>query len=161
MSQLRSDADLAADAASGKRFALVVSRFHGELTDSLRGAAETTLADHGAHAHDIVTIRVPGAFELPMAADRMAASGRFDAVICLGVLIRGETAHFDVLAHATARAIQDVALITGTPVTFGVLTCDSRAQALARCGGEHGNKGVEAAVAAIEMAALPAPDEGD
>ena len=101
---------------------------------------------------------MPGAYELPQAAHRLAAAGRYDAIVCIGALIRGETAHFDVLAHATAAAVQDAARATGVPMAFGVLTCEDHAQARARAGGARGNKGREAALAAIEMARLFAGD---
>lgn len=133
------------------RFGVAVSRFNAELSGSLLDAAVATLRAHGAEDDRIRIARVPGAYELPMAADRLAASG-CDAVVCVGALIRGETPHFDVLAHATAVSLHRVALARGVPVTFGVLTCDTMGQALARAGGEHGNKGAEAAAAAIEMA---------
>ena len=160
MSHARPSSPLRCDAASGLRFAVVVSRFNETLTDRLREGAVTALMDYGAAQADITTAWVPGAFELPMAAAHLASKGRFDAIVCLGVLIRGETTHYDVLAHATATGVQDVARQSGLPVTFGVLTCETTQQAEARAGGEHGNKGGDAAVAAIEMAVLFGSDTG-
>lgn len=154
MSQLRADTSLAPGAAAPFRFAIIVSRFNSEVTEALADGAVAALRDLGATPGGIRTRRVPGAYELPMAAHREAARGEIDAVICLGALIRGETAHFDVLANATASAIQDAARATGVPMSFGVITCDTMAQATARAGGERGNKGAEAAVAAVEMAVL-------
>ncbi len=160
MSQSRPTGSLRSDAAAGLRFAVVVSRFNETLTERLCQGALHTLADYGAAEGDIATAWVPGAFELPMAAAHLASTGRFDAIVCLGVLIRGETTHYEVLAHATASGLQDVARHSGLPVTFGVLTCDTAAQAEARAGGEHGNKGIDAALAAIEMAVLFAAGSG-
>lgn len=160
MSRLREDAALPDNAATDLRIAIVVSRTNGAITEPMLGGAVETLRAHGAHDDRITVHEVPGAFELPMAADRAARSGNVDAVVCLGALIRGETPHFDVLAHAVGVAVQEVARDHGVPVAFGVLTCDTWAQAEARCGGDRGNKGAEAAVAAIEMAVLFAAIEG-
>jgi 6,7-dimethyl-8-ribityllumazine synthase len=154
MSDARPDSPLLSDAANGLRFAVVVSRFNEVITDRLRQGALACLLDHGASPADIITVWVPGAFELPMAASQLASTSRFDAIVCLGALIRGETSHYEVLAYSTAAGIQDVALRNGLPVTFGLLTCDTAEQAAARAGGEHGNKGIAAAAAAIEMAVL-------
>ena len=154
MSGLRDGIELGPEAAAGLRFALVVSAYHEDVTGSLAAGAEAALREHGAAVSDICTVTVPGAFELPMASHRIAVAGGMDAVVCLGVLIRGETAHFDVLSASVAGAVQAAARETGVPVTFGVLTCDNLEQARARAGGELGNKGTEAAVAAIEMALL-------
>lgn len=145
---------LEADAAVGRHFGIVVSRFNDEITEPLLEGARTALTEHGAASADIVVVRVPGAFELPMGAALLASREDLDAVICLGALIRGETSHYDVLAHSAATALQDVALEFATPVAFGLLTCEDHAQARARAGGAHGNKGAEAALAAIEMVAL-------
>ena len=153
MSELRQEADLGPDAAAGFRFALVVSRFNHDITGALLDGAWTTLAGHGADADDIVVHGVPGAFELPMTASRLADSD-FDAIICLGALIKGETPHFDYLSSAVAHGIQEVAIRSGIPAIFGVLTCARREDAEARAGGEKGNKGAEAAIAAIEMVNL-------
>lgn len=152
MSEFRSMPSLQPQAAAGFRFAVVVSRFNAPITSRLEEGAVTTLLEYGAD--DPRVLYVPGAYELPMAAHRLALGGDVDAVICVGALIRGDTAHFDVLAQSTANAIQDVVRHTGIPVSFGLITCENLAQAEARAGGAHGNKGVEAAFAAIEMAAL-------
>lgn len=152
MSRLRPETTLSADAAKPFRFGLVVSRFNDEITEELLGGAVEALESYGARQQDIVIVRVPGAFELPVAAARLARRGNLDAIVCLGALIRGETTHFDWLASAVSHGLQDAALGGGIPMTFGVLTCDSLEQARARAGGEHGNKGAEAALAAIEMA---------
>jgi len=138
--------------ATGCRFAVVVSRFNETITGSLRDAA--TAALHEAGATTVQVLAVPGAFEIPQAARAAAESGRFDAVVCLGCIIRGETPHFDYIASAVAHGITDAAGETGVPMAFGVLTTDTVAQAEARSGPGPDNKGREAAAAAIEMAAL-------
>jgi len=153
MSESRQHADLGPDAAVGFRFAVIVSRFNHDITAALLDGARTTLAAHGAAEDDIVVYDVPGAFELPMAASRLAA-GRFAAIICLGALIKGETPHFEYLCSAVAHGIQEVGIRSGVPVIFGVLTCEHRDHAEARAGGDKGNKGAEAAIAAIEMVSL-------
>lgn len=153
MSELQQHSDLSADAAAGLRFVLVVSRFNEDITAALCDGAVQTLEAHGAGAEQVKVHQVPGAFELPMTA-ALLADGRADAIICLGALIRGETRHFEYLSEAVAQGIEQVAVRSGVPVIFGVLTCETRAQALARAGGEKGNKGAEAALAAIEMARL-------
>ncbi|HIA49721.1 MAG TPA: 6,7-dimethyl-8-ribityllumazine synthase [Acidobacteria bacterium] len=153
MSELPKHADLAPEAAAGFRFAVVVSRFNRRITKALLEGAQTTLATHGALDSDIFVCEVPGAFELPVAASRLA-DGRFDAIICLGVVIKGETPHFDYLSFSVAHGIQEVAIRSGIPAIFGVLTCEHREHAEARAGGSKGNKGAEAAIAAIEMANL-------
>ena len=153
MSQDRPESTLDAQAGAGLRFAVVTSRYNTAITDRLRAGAVDALTAHGVAAGDIVTEWVPGAFELPMAAWRLARAG-VDGVVCLGALIRGETAHFDVLAHATAAAVQETVRESGVPVSFGVITTENLAQAEARAGGDHGNKGQEAALAALEMALL-------
>lgn len=153
MSQIRQQADLEPGAAAGFRFALLVSRFNGDITGALLEGARTALQHHGAAADAVHVYEVPGAFELPMTAAKLADRG-FDAIICLGALIRGETPHFDYLAAAVAGGISDTAMRSGVPVIFGVLTCERREQAEARAGGDRGNKGTEAALAAIEMANL-------
>ena len=140
--------------ASAFRFAIIVSRFNEEVTDSLRDAAVSTLKEAGAAEGHIHLFAVPGAFEIPQAARAAAETGRFDAVVCLGCVIRGETPHFDYIASAVAHGITDAAGETGVPMAFGVLTTDTAEQARARSGPGHDNKGREAAAAAIEMAAL-------
>jgi 6,7-dimethyl-8-ribityllumazine synthase len=141
-------------AARGRRFAVAVSRFNEVVTSRLLEGALAAFRHHHVADDDVEVAWTPGAFELPLAAKRLADSDAFDAVVCLGAVVRGETAHFDYVAGACARGIQRVALDTGVPCVFGVLTTDSMAQALDRAGGDHGNKGWEAAVAAIEMAGL-------
>lgn len=139
---------------SAFRFAVVVSRFNEEITGSLRDAAIAALKESGAAESNVQLFSVPGAFEIPQAARAAAETGRFDAVVCLGCIIRGETPHFDYIASAVAHGITDAAGETGIPMAFGVLTTDTVAQAAARSGPGHDNKGREAAAAAIEMAAL-------
>ena len=139
---------------SAFRFAVIVSRFNEEITGSLRDAAMAALKESGAAESNVQLFSVPGAFEIPQAARAAAETGRFDAVVCLGCIIRGETPHFDYIASAVAHGITDAAGETGIPMAFGVLTTDTVAQAAARSGPGHDNKGREAAAAAIEMAAL-------
>jgi 6,7-dimethyl-8-ribityllumazine synthase len=140
--------------ARGFRFALVVSRYHDFVTDRLRNGALRALASAGVADRDIGVVVVPGSFEIPAAARRVADSGRYDAVICLGCLIRGETVHFEYIAAAVSQGIQAAAVATGVPMTFGVLTTHSVEQALDRAGDSSTNKGYEAAMAAVEMATL-------
>ena len=142
------------------RFAVVVARWNSELTSRLEAGAVDALTRSGA-ARDVIEIfRVPGAFELPVAAMKAAESGLFDAVIALGVVIRGDTPHFDYIAGQAAAGIMQASLDTGIPVMFGVVTANTREQAEARCGGSVGNKGFEAAMSAIEMANLSREMEG-
>jgi 6,7-dimethyl-8-ribityllumazine synthase len=147
--------------ASHLRFCVVVGRFNEAVSRRLLEGALDCLRRHGAPEDDISVAWVPGAFELPAAAHRIASSGEVDAIVCLGAVIRGETAHFDFVAGQAAEGIAAAARATGIPVTFGVLTTETRAQAEERAGGKLGNKGFEAALAAIEMAnlfsALPKP----
>lgn len=138
--------------ATGMRFAIAVARFNREITEELLAGAETALRKHDAA--DVIVAWVPGAFELPLVAKRLASSGAVDAVICLGAVIRGETAHFEYVAGEAASGITRAALDTGVPVIFGVLTVDTRQQALDRIGGKDGHKGEEAALTAIEMVSL-------
>ena len=140
--------------ASGARFGLVVSRFNDLLTARLSEGAMDCLLRHGARDEDIVVVKVPGAWEIPLVAAKLAASGKVDAVIGLGVLIRGATPHFDVLAAEAAKGLAQVGLSSGVPVSFGVLTTDTLEQALERAGSKAGNKGWQAAQAAIEMVQL-------
>jgi 6,7-dimethyl-8-ribityllumazine synthase len=135
------------------RFAVVVSRFHESITASLRDAAVAALKEAGALDAHVQVVSVPGAFELPQAARAAAETGRFDAVVCLGCIIRGETPHFDYIASAVAHGIMTASGDTGIPMTFGVLTTNTEEQARARAAGDADNKGREAAAAAIEMAA--------
>ena len=140
--------------ASPFRFAIVVARFNAFVTDRLRDGALAALKEAGAADANVQVLAVPGAFEIAQAARVAAESGRFDAVICLGCLIRGETPHFDYIASATAHGITDAAGETGVPMAFGVLTTNTVEQATERAGDGPENKGREAAAAAIEMAAL-------
>ena len=142
--------------AAGFRFAVVVSKYNDFVTDRLQAGAVAALADAGAATGDITVVRVPGAFEIPLAAQHAAESGRFDAVVCLGCLIRGETPHFEYIASAVAHGLTTAAAATGVPMAFGVLTTNSVEEALARAGDGAGNKGHEAAVAAVEMAEVVA-----
>lgn len=135
--------------AHGMHVAVIVSRFNPEITGALRAAAEDAL--RAASAFHVAVHDVPGAFELPLAARAAAASGQYDAVVCLGCLIRGETPHFDYIASAVAHGLTDASLATGVPIAFGVLTTDDEAQARARALPDSTNKGWEAAVAAVEM----------
>ena len=138
--------------AAGFRFALVVSKYNDFVTDRLQAGALAALSAAGVTPADVTVLRVPGAFEIPLAAQHAAESGRFDAVVCLGCLIRGETSHFEFIASAVAHGLTTAAAATGIPMAFGVLTTNSVEEALARAGDGPGNKGHEAAVAAIEMA---------
>jgi 6,7-dimethyl-8-ribityllumazine synthase len=138
--------------ATGMRFAIVAARFNRDVTEPLCAGAEKMLRDHGAA--DVHVAWVPGAFELPLVAKRFAQSGAVDAVVCIGAVIRGETPHFEYVAGAAAGGIARVAEQTGVPVLFGVLTTETREQALERAGGRLGNKGSEAAAGAVEMANL-------
>jgi 6,7-dimethyl-8-ribityllumazine synthase len=140
--------------AAGYRFAVIVSRFNEEVTSRLRDGARAALTEAGADVDDIEIIAVPGAFELPQAARCAAESGRFDAVVCVGCVIRGETPHFEYISSAVAHGIMEASAETGVPIAFGVLTTDTVQQAEARASEGRDNKGFEAAAAAIEMAAL-------
>jgi 6,7-dimethyl-8-ribityllumazine synthase len=140
--------------AAGFRFAVIVSRFNEEITAALRDAAIAALREAGAPDTDVDTFSVPGAFELPQAARAVAETGRFDAVVCLGCVIRGETPHFEYISSSAAHGLMGAAGDTGVPIAFGVLTTDTEAQARERAGTGADNKGREAAATAIEMAAL-------
>jgi len=140
--------------ADGLRFALVVSRFNDFLTVRLADGARDCLLRHGADEDAIQEIRVPGAFELPQVARRVARSGRYDAVICLGAVIRGGTPHFEYISAETVKGVAQVAMDSDRPVVFGVLTTDTLEQAIERSGTKSGNKGWEAAQAAIELVDL-------
>ena len=142
--------------AAGLRFAVVVSKYNDFVTDRLQAGALAALAAAGAAADDITVVRVPGAFEIPLAAQHAAESARYDAIICLGCLIRGETPHFEYISSAVSHGLSEAAATTGVPMAFGVLTTNSVEEALARAGEGSGNKGHEAAVAAIEMAEVVA-----
>ena len=140
--------------AAGFRFAVIVSRFNESVTEALRTGAQAALAEAGVAGSDVEELRVPGAFELPLAARRAAETGRFDAVVCVGCVIRGETPHFEYISAAVAQGIMDAAGETGVPIAFGVLTTDTQAQAEERAQPGPGNKGWEAAAAAVDMALL-------
>ena len=142
--------------ASGKRFAIVVSRFNSFITERLLLSACDGLLRTGAVKKDIAVVRVPGAFEIPSAARTVASTGNYDAIICIGCLLRGDTAHYDVIVNEVTRGIGQSAQETGIPHAFGVLTCDTLEQAIDRAGLKMGNKGFDAALAAVEMASLKA-----
>ncbi len=142
--------------ARGKRFALVVSRFNAFITERLLQSACDGLLRLGANQKDIAVVRVPGAFEIPSAARTLALTQKYDAIVCIGCLLRGDTAHYDVIVNEVSRGIGQSAQETGVPHAFGVLTCDNLEQAIDRAGLKMGNKGFEAAVAAVEMASLKA-----
>jgi 6,7-dimethyl-8-ribityllumazine synthase len=140
--------------ASGKRFAIVVSRFNSFITERLLLSACDGLLRTGALKKDIAVVRVPGAFEIPSAAGTLALTRNYDAIICIGCLLRGDTAHYDVIVNEVTRGMGQSAQETGVPHAFGVLTCDTLEQAIDRAGLKMGNKGFEAALAAVEMANL-------
>ena len=140
--------------AKGFRFALVVSRFNEFITKRLLDGALDCLLRHGAEEEDLHLVRVPGAFELPYAAKRLAASNSYDAIIALGAVIRGATPHFEYVAGEAAKGIASASLETGVPIIFGVITANSIDEAIERAGTKGGNKGFEAALSAIEMASL-------
>ena len=142
--------------AANRRFAVVVARFNSLITGKLLDGALDCLRRHGCPEDQVEGAWVPGSFELPLVAKRLAATGRFDAVLCLGAIIRSETPHFDFVANETARCIARVGLETDVPVTFGVITTDDVAQAIDRAGVRSGNRGWDAAANAIEMADLRA-----
>ena len=139
---------------AGLKIAVLLSRFNEVIGNRLLEGALSALERRGVRPGDVLVVKVPGAFELPAVAKRLAGSGRHDAVVCLGAVVRGETPHFDYVAGEASRGIARTSYETGVPVLFGVLTTDTVDQALDRAGGKHGNKGVEAAEGAIEMARL-------
>lgn len=140
--------------AEGKKFAIVAGRFNDFVTEKLVGGALDALLRSGAEDKDIEIYKVPGAFEIPLVAKRVAEARRVDAIICLGAVIRGSTPHFDYVAAEAAKGVAAVTMETGLPVIFGVLTVDTIEQAVERAGTKHGNKGFAAAMAAVEMANL-------
>ena len=140
--------------ATGLRFAIVVSRFNAFVTERLLAGAQDMLQRLGAAASDIKVVRVPGAFEIPSASRMLAKTGDYDAILCIGCLLRGDTAHYDVIVNECARGIGQSSQETGVPHAFGVLTCETLEQAIDRAGLKAGNKGYEAALAAVEMASL-------
>ncbi|MFZ0583129.1 MAG: 6,7-dimethyl-8-ribityllumazine synthase [Candidatus Acidiferrales bacterium] len=140
--------------AAGLRFGIAVSQFNSFITDRLLAGALDGLAQCGADEKQIEIVRVPGSFELPITAKKLAATGRFDSVICIGCILRGETSHYDVVVSETARGIQLAQLDMGVPLIFCVLTCDTLEQAIDRAGLKSGNKGYEAGLGAVEMGSL-------
>jgi len=140
--------------AQGLKVGILVSRFNSFIGERLVEGAVDALLRHGAVEADLVVVRVPGAFELPPAAQKLAATGRYDALVCLGAVIRGATPHFDYVSAEVSKGIAAVSMEAGIPVTFGVLTTDTLEQAIERAGSKAGNKGFDAAMAAIEMANL-------
>jgi len=140
--------------ASGMKVALVVSRFNSVVSSQLCHGAEDCLERHGCTAENRTVVRVPGSWEIPATVKKLAASGRYDAIIALGALIRGETPHFDVLASVVPKSLGQLALEADIPIIFGVLTTDSVEQAIDRAGAKAGNKGFDAALAAVEMVNL-------
>ncbi len=140
----------------GQRFAIVVSRFNDFITTKLLSGSLDVLLRHGCKDEDVTVAYVPGAFELPFVAKKVAESGSYDAVICLGCIIRGQTPHFEYVAAEAAKGIAHVGLATGVPTTFGVITADTLEQAVDRAGAKAGNKGADAAMSAVEMVNLVA-----
>jgi len=140
--------------AGRRRFAVIASRFNEAITTKLLAGALDALKRHGAAPDDIDVVWVPGAWELPLAARHLLATDRYDALVAVGAVVRGETPHFDYVAGEAARGLAQASAEYDRPVGFGVLTCDTMQQAEARAGGDHGNKGWDAALAALEMAAL-------
>lgn len=140
--------------ATGKKFGIVLSRFNEVISRRLLEGALDCLQRHEAADENIELVRVPGAFEIPVAAARLAGSGRFDAIICLGAVIRGATPHFNYISAEVTKGIAQVGLNSGLPVTYGIITADTQEQALERAGSKGGNKGWDAASSAIEMADL-------
>jgi 6,7-dimethyl-8-ribityllumazine synthase len=138
----------------GGRFAVVAARYHEEIGVRLVEGARQALRRHGAAEKDVLTVWVPGAFEVPQAALALARSGRVDALVCVGCIVRGETPHFDFLATEVTHGVAEVGRLTGIPATFGVITAETLEQARARAGGPVGNRGEEAALAAVELVAL-------
>ena len=147
--------------AEGLRFGIVVSRFNSFITDRLLAAAVDAFERSGAASADVEVVRVPGAFELPLVAKKMAATGRYDALVAIGCVLRGATTHYDYVCSETARGLQLAQMDTGVPVMFCVLTCDTLEQAIDRAGLKGGNKGFEAGMGAVEMARLSQKLRGD
>jgi 6,7-dimethyl-8-ribityllumazine synthase len=140
--------------AGGKKFAIVASRFNEFLTDKIKDGAIDCLTRHGAQENDISLVWVPGSFEIPPVASRLAGSGKYDAVICVGAVIRGQTPHFEFIASEVAKGISRIGLEKEIPVIFGIVTADTLEQAIERAGTKQGNKGFDAAMSAIEMVNL-------
>jgi 6,7-dimethyl-8-ribityllumazine synthase len=139
---------------TNRRYAVIVSRFNNSITSKLADGAQDALIRHGVASEDIDLVWVPGAWELPFGARRLAATERYNAIIALGAVIRGGTPHFDYVCAEASRGLHDASTEYDIPIGFGLLTCDDMAQAEARAGGEHGNKGWDAAIAALEMSDL-------
>jgi len=140
--------------ATGKKFGLVVARFNSFVGKELLSGARDCLLRHGANDDDLTVAWVPGSFEIPAAAQKMAATSHYDALVCLGALIRGHTPHFDYIAAEATKGIAQIGLQTGVPISYGIITADTLEQAIERAGTKAGNKGWDAALAAIEMANL-------
>ena len=140
--------------ATGMKVGIVASRFNDFIVNHLVGGAEDCFVRHGGNSDDLTLALVPGAFEIPLTAQKMAASGKYDAVVCLGAVIRGATPHFDMVANESAKGIAQVALQSGIPVLNGILTTDSIEQTVERAGTKAGNKGADAMISAIEMVNL-------
>ena len=140
--------------AKGLKFGIILSRFNDFITAKLLDGAKDALLRHGAREEDIDVVRVPGSFEIPMVAKKLAAKGTYSAVICLGTVIRGGTPHFEYIAAEVSKGIALASMETGVPVAFGIITCDTIEQAVERAGTKSGNKGWDAAITAIEMAQL-------
>ncbi|MBI5917260.1 MAG: 6,7-dimethyl-8-ribityllumazine synthase [Bacteroidetes bacterium] len=140
--------------AEGLTFGIVVSDWNADITHAMYEGCRQTLLKHGVNEDDLRTVQVPGSFELPVGAKILAGAKRFDAIICLGCVIKGETQHDEYINHAVAAGLTNLSIVSGIPCIFGLLTPNNMEQALDRAGGKHGNKGVEAAVTAIRMAAL-------
>lgn len=147
--------------AGGLRFGIVASRWNDMIVSRLVGGAQDALVRLGADASAITLVRVPGSFEIPLVAKKMAASGRYDAIICVGAVIRGETPHFDYIAAEVTKGMAVAGFETGIPVTYGIITADTVEQAINRAGVKAGNKGFEAAMSAVEMANLMKELSGD
>ncbi|RPI38258.1 MAG: 6,7-dimethyl-8-ribityllumazine synthase [Nitrospiraceae bacterium] len=140
--------------AKGLKFAIIVSRFNDFITGKLLDGAVDALLRHGAKEEDIDVVKVPGAFEIPLTAKKVAAKGAYNAIICLGTVIRGATPHFDYVAAEVSKGVASASMETGVPIAFGVLTTDTIEQAVERAGTKSGNKGFDAAMTAIEMAQI-------
>jgi 6,7-dimethyl-8-ribityllumazine synthase len=140
--------------ARGRRFAVAASSFNEVVVGKLVEGALACFRSHGLSEEDLTVVWAPGAFELPLLAHKLAGSGLYDAVVCLGAVVRGETAHFELVAGEAARGIREASIATGVPVLFGVLATETLDQALDRAGGKHGNKGWDTAVAAMQMASV-------
>jgi len=138
--------------AKGLKLAMIVSRFNGMITERLLNGALDVVSRSGGNKEDVTVVKVPGSFEVPLTAKKLAQMKKYDAIVCLGAVIRGGTPHFDYVASELAKGIANVSLETGVPITFGVITADNLEQAIERAGTKHGNKGEEATLAAIEVA---------